>query len=119
MKRGFTNNKWWIIVVVGIVALNYVASFFHKRIDLTDEKRFSISKPVKEILHSLEDKVEVLIFLKGDIPAGFKKLSSSAQELLQEFNEYSGGKIHYRLLSADEKYPEAKECTRIRFPLWD
>lgn len=105
MKRGFTNNKWWMIVVVGIVALNYGASFFHKRIDLTDEKRFSISKPVKEILHSLDDKVEVLIFLKGDIPAGFKKLSSSAQELLQEFNEYSGGKIHYRLLSADEKMP--------------
>ncbi|MEO9210300.1 MAG: gliding motility-associated ABC transporter substrate-binding protein GldG [Ginsengibacter sp.] len=105
MRRVFTHNKWLITIIVAIIALNYVASLIHQRIDLTNEKRFTISKPVKEILKSLDEKVEVIIFLKGDIPAGFKKLSTSAQELLQEFNEYSGGKIHYKLLSADEKMP--------------
>ena len=82
-----------------------VASVIHKRIDLTNEKRFTISSPVKKILARLDGGVDVDIFLKGDMPSGFKKLSASAEELLQEFKEYADGKIHYRLLSADDQMP--------------
>jgi len=99
-------KKWWLlIVIVAIVLINYLASVFHQRIDLTNEKRFTISTPVKKILKNIDQKMEVYIFLRGDLPAGFKKLSVSAQELLQEFKEYSNGNIHYNLISADEKIP--------------
>ena len=103
----FTSNKkgWWVVIVIAIVGINYMASIFHKRIDLTNEKRFTISNPVKKILGTINQKMEVYIFLRGDIPAGFKKLSVSAQEMLQEFQEYSNGNIHYKVISADEKIP--------------
>ena len=101
-----SNKKWWLlIIIVAIVLINYLASVFHKRIDLTNEKRFTISNPVKKILKNIDQKMEINIFLRGDIPAGFKKLSVSAQELLQEFKEYSNGNIHYKIISADEKIP--------------
>jgi ABC-2 type transport system permease protein len=100
------NKKWWLlIIIVAMVLVNYLASVFHKRIDLTNEKRFTISTPVKKILKNIDEKMEIKIFLRGDIPAGFKKLSLSAQELLQEFKEYSNGNIHYKIISADEKVP--------------
>jgi len=100
------NKKWWLlIIIVAMVLVNYLASVFHKRIDLTNEKRFTISTPVKKILKNIDEKMEIKIFLRGDIPAGFKKLSLSAQELLQEFKEYSNGNIHYKIISADEKMP--------------
>ncbi len=103
----FSSNKkwWWLIIIVAIVLINYLASIFHRRIDLTNEKRFTISNPVKKILGTIDQKMEIYIFLRGDIPAGFKKLSVSAQELLQEFQEYSSGNIHYKVISADEKVP--------------
>jgi gliding-associated putative ABC transporter substrate-binding component GldG len=103
----FSSNKkwWWLIIIVIIVLINYLASIFHQRIDLTNEKRFTISNPVKRILKNVDQKMEIYIFLRGDIPAGFKKLSVSAQELLQEFKEYSNGNIHYKIISADEKIP--------------
>jgi gliding-associated putative ABC transporter substrate-binding component GldG len=101
-----SNKKWWLlIIIVVIVSINYLASVFHKRIDLTNEKRFTISTPVKKILKNIDQKMEINIFLRGDIPAGFKKLSVSAQELLQEFKEYSNGNIHYKIIAADEKIP--------------
>ena len=50
-------------------------------------------------------KYEVDIFLKGDLPAGFKNLSTSAEELLQEFKEYANGKINYKLISPDDQMP--------------
>ncbi|MEP6626965.1 MAG: gliding motility-associated ABC transporter substrate-binding protein GldG, partial [Ginsengibacter sp.] len=105
MKSSLNKNWWWLIIIVIVVAVNFLASVFHKRIDLTDEKRFTISSPVKKILKNLDDVVEVNIFLKGELPAGFKKLSASAQDLLQEFKEYSNGKVHYKLISPDEKMP--------------
>ena len=101
-----SNKKWWLlIIIVAMVLVNYLASVFHKRIDLTNEKRFTVSNPVKKILKNIDQKMEIDIFLRGDIPAGFKKLSLSAQELLQEFKEYSNGNIHYKIISADEKIP--------------
>ena len=109
MKSLSAKNKngkwWWIVVIAVIVAVNFFASIFHKRIDLTNEKRFTISSPVKKILGHMDDVAEVTIFLKGDLPAGFKNLSTSAEELLQEFKEYSNGKISYKLISPDEQMP--------------
>jgi gliding-associated putative ABC transporter substrate-binding component GldG len=106
-EKSNKNNLWWIIVFVALIACNYLASIFHLRIDLTNEKRFTISLPVKKILKNLDNPVEVDIFLKGDLPAGFKNLSASAQELLQEFNEYSAGRINYKLISPDSQMPGA------------
>lgn len=100
------NKKWWwIVVIAAIIAVNFFASLIHKRIDLTNEKRFTISFPVKKILGNMEGIAQVTIFLKGDLPAGFKNLSESAQELLEEFKDYSNGKINYKLISPDEQMP--------------
>lgn len=103
MKSFVQKNGGWLLIIVIIIAVNFLASLFHKRMDLTNEKRFTISKPVKDILHKLDDKVEISLFLNGSLPSGFKKLSTSSQELLQEFKEYSSGKIHFQLISPEEK----------------
>ena len=108
MRSFLYRNGWWLTIIVAIIVVNFLASIFHQRIDLTNEKRFTISKPVKKILKNIDGKVEVVIFLKGDIPSGFKKLSTSAQELLQEFKEYSNGNVHYKIISADDKMPESE-----------
>ncbi|HEY9340713.1 MAG TPA: gliding motility-associated ABC transporter substrate-binding protein GldG [Hanamia sp.] len=108
MRSFLYRNGWWLTIIVAIIVVNFLASIFHQRIDLTNEKRFTISKPVKKILKNIDGKVEVVIFLKGDLPSGFKKLSTSAQELLQEFKEYSNGNVHYKIISADDKMPESE-----------
>jgi gliding-associated putative ABC transporter substrate-binding component GldG len=105
MRYSLNKKWWWLIIIVAIVLINYLASVFHQRIDLTNEKRFTISTPVKKILKNIDQKMEINIFLRGDLPAGFKKLSISTQELLQEFKEYSNGNIHFKIISADEKIP--------------
>lgn len=104
--KGFLQKMgrwWWLPVIVLLMAVNFLASKFHKRIDLTEEKRFTISSPVKKLLAGLTETIRVDVFLSGDFPAGFKKLSTTADELLQEFKEYGGNNIQYRFISPDEK----------------
>ena len=98
-----TGRWWWIPVIIILLLINFFASQFHQRIDLTNEKRFTISSPVKKLLRNLDDVVHVDIFLKGEFPSGFKKLATSTEELLQEFKEYGRSNIQYRFISADEK----------------
>lgn len=105
MNSSLKNKWWWVLAIVGFFVINYLASLFHTRLDLTEEKRFTISEPVKDILKNLDGQAEVLVFLKGDLPSGFKKLATASMETLQEFKDYSRGRIQYKLLSPEDQMP--------------
>lgn len=89
------NTVWWIGLLAGLIAINLVASFTHQRFDLTEEKRYSLSKETKNLLLDLHEPVKIEVFLKGDYPAGFKKLANSVREFLQECKEYGKGNFQY------------------------
>ena len=106
-KNTSSGKWWWIPVFLCLILINYVASIFHKRLDLTNEKRFTLSSHVKKILGSLDDVVQIDVFLKGELPSGFKKLSGSADELLSEFKELANSKLEYRFITADNQMEDA------------
>ena len=95
MKSFSAKNKKmeWIVVIVVIIAINFFASIFHKRIDLTNEKRFTISSPVKKILRNLDDVVEVDIFLKGDLPSGLKNFPLLHKNFCRNLKNMQTGKF--------------------------
>jgi len=79
--------------LVLLVLVNLLASHYFFRIDLTEERRFSIKEPTKQMLRALEDKVYVEVFLDGELNASFRRLQKSIRETLEEFRIYSDGKI--------------------------
>ena len=96
-------SKLWLLITVAVlVAINWLASLYHTRIDFTNEKRFTLSSATKKVLHKPDDVVQVDVFLKGDFPSGFKKLANSTDEIMQEFKEVAGKKLQYRFISPDE-----------------
>ncbi|MDX1954373.1 MAG: gliding motility-associated ABC transporter substrate-binding protein GldG [Chitinophagaceae bacterium] len=97
IKSGRSRFGWWILLLA-LVAINIIAVFFHQRIDLTSEKRYTLSQPTRNLLLSLDAPARIDVFLKGEFPAGFKKLANSVQEFLQECQEYAGGNLEIRYL---------------------
>lgn len=81
--------------VVIVVLVNLLAAQFFFRIDLTEEKRYSIKQPTRDILGDLQDDVHVEVFLTGDLNPGFERFRKAIQETLEEFRIYSGNKVHY------------------------
>lgn len=105
MKSKYKRKLSWLWVIPAFIGINLLAAFFHIRLDLTDEQRFTISTPVQTMLENLKSETTVYVFLRGDMPAGFKMLSQSTEELLQEFKEYAGGRLDYEFVSTDNPVP--------------
>ncbi|GHM98559.1 hypothetical protein WSM22_00490 [Cytophagales bacterium WSM2-2] len=78
-----------------VILLNSLASLYFFRIDLTEEKRYTIKPQTRELLKNLDDEVFVEVFLEGDLNAGFKRFQKSVRETLEEFRIYSGNKVKF------------------------
>jgi len=81
--------------LVFMVILNVLGSSFFFRIDLTEEKRYTIKPQTKELLSNLDDAVYVEVFLEGELNPGFERFKKSIRETLEEFRIYSDDRIQY------------------------
>lgn len=93
---------WWLGLIVFTIVILVLGSFFHTRIDLTQEKRFSLTTSTKKVLTNLENPVQIDVYLTGDLSAGFKRLRIASEELLNEFEEYGKVNIQYKFVKPGE-----------------
>lgn len=96
MKKGLLNILNVVVLLGVLILINLIASKFYTQIDLTEDKRYSLTSPTKNLLENLDDEIFVQVLLEGTFPAGFKRLKENAQDLLDEFNSYSGNlDVHF------------------------
>jgi len=95
-------SKSTYIILFTVIALTVVSSFFFYRIDLTSDKRYSISKQTKTLMNSVREPVTVTIYLTGDLNPGFLRLKKSVAELLDELSAYAEGNISINYVNPSE-----------------
>ena len=78
-----------------LVLINLLSSRYFFRVDLTEEKRYSIHSSTREMLGALDDVVYVDVFLEGELNAGFRRFQKSIRETLEMFRTYSGNKVQF------------------------
>ena len=98
MNKFIASKYWWIYLLILLIGINYFSSLVHFRLDLTQEKRYTLSAPTKKILNNLDDQVSITVFLDGEMPAGFKKLRQTTAEMLQEFREIAKANLQFRFV---------------------
>ena len=90
-----------------LLLLNYIAAFLFFRLDLTAEKRYSLSNPTISLVEELDDIVFFKVYLEGEFPAGFKRLRRETLEMLNEFRAYSkNGNIAFEFINPSESPDE-------------
>jgi ABC-2 type transport system permease protein len=77
------------IGLVIIVVLNLIGSFAFYRLDLTADKRYTLSPTTRKMLKELDGVVTFKVYLEGDFPAGFQRLRNETREMLNQFRAYS------------------------------
>lgn len=78
-----------------VLLLNCLSANLFFRIDLTSDKRHSVSQPTKQLMAGLNEEVEVTIYLDGEMNSGFLRLKRSVAELLDELSIYAPEGITY------------------------
>lgn len=85
-----------LFLLIGIIVIaNVLLSGFFFRIDLTEEKRFSLSTPTKHLLEEQKDILFVRVYLGGDLTPNLKRLQQSTTEMLDQFKNYAGDNLQY------------------------
>ena len=100
------------LVIALLVLLNLILANYFFRVDLTSEKRYSLSAASKNLSAKIDDVLYVKVYLEGDFPAGFKRLRQSTKEMLDEFSAYTGGRLQYEFIDPFEN-ADAKKTRDI------
>lgn len=114
-KRRLHKTQSWLemlMLLVGIVVVNALSSLYYKRIDLTQEKRYTLSETSRNLAFKIEEKLYFKLYLDGEMSAKFKQLRNEIRDMAYEFREASGGKMEIEI--ADPlKDKEKKEVAGI------
>ena len=65
-----------------ILIINIITNHFSFNIDLTEDKKYTLSNDSKNILNDINDNLSIKVYLEGDLPAGFELLSNSINDFL-------------------------------------
>jgi len=80
----------WAII---LVAANVILFRYYMRLDLTADKRYTLSGTTRSLLAQLDQPLVVTVFLDGDLSTDIKRLQVAAKDLLDEYRARSGGKL--------------------------
>ena len=79
----------FLLVLSCIVVVNVLASQWFFRLDLTSDRRFTLTQGTRDMLRNLDDVVYFRIYLHGELPASFARLRNQTREMLHEFRAFS------------------------------
>jgi len=81
-------------LLLGVLVLVGLAQTVRFRIDLTEEKRFSLHASTLQLLGGIDRPLHVDILLTGEqLPGGMRRLQKSIEETVSTFNAYSAENI--------------------------
>ncbi|HOM41851.1 MAG TPA: gliding motility-associated ABC transporter substrate-binding protein GldG, partial [Bacteroidales bacterium] len=105
LKNIFRNDvrlrSWADFIMISLAAVIIAAAsgFLRVRIDLTEDRRYSLSEHTRKILGGLKEDIYIQVYLEGEMPVLFKKLRRSVRELLDEFRIASHRRIDYEFIN--------------------
>lgn len=100
-----------ILIVIGLISARLFARF-----DLTEGKEFSISKATVETLKNLDDIIQIKAFISEQLPAEFLGVRQTAKDMLDEYKNYSGGKLKVEFIDPKDDENLQKEARNYGIP---
>lgn len=77
--------KYFVLVIFCL----WLSNQWFFRVDLTSERRYSLSTVSKEMLADLEYPIYIDLYLAGDLPAGFRQLKQAVEEKIHDMDAWA------------------------------
>jgi ABC-type uncharacterized transport system involved in gliding motility auxiliary subunit len=113
-KRAYASSAiLYAFFVVGVIVLvNVIGTRVFGRIDLTENKVYTLSQPSRDLVKKLPDFLTVKAFISSDLPPEIKTLSRYVRDMIDEYRTSSNGKFRWEAIPDTEKNidQEANSC---------
>jgi len=90
-----------VILLVILVLINIVSDRIYAKFDITDNKLYTLSDGTKSILSNLDKEIYIKYYFSQDVesaPLGLKTFGNRVKEILEEYRDYSKGKLNLEII---------------------
>lgn len=101
-----------IIVLAILAVINYIFVVKFYRLDLTENRIYSISNATKDVLRGIDDVVSIQAYFTKDMPPQLVELKSQVNDILDEYKAYAGSHLEIKFIDPEED-PELSQ--RMQF----
>src|SRR3954469_23037722 len=103
-----------VLLFVGLVLVNYLASSIPTRGDATADSIYSLSPGTKAVLGKIEEPVTLNLYFSKDatgLPIAYKNYAARVQEMLRQYVRSSHGKLTLNVINPGADTPEEEKAT--------
>jgi gliding-associated putative ABC transporter substrate-binding component GldG len=72
-----------------LLVINTIGSLFFYRLDLTKDKRYTLSSTSLHIIEQVKNPLYIKVYMQGELPSEFKRLQLETRQMLEEFQGYN------------------------------
>lgn len=98
-----------ILLFTVLVAVNLLSSKLHFRLDLTQDKRFTISDVTHTTLSKIEKPITIQVFVDEDVNPGFRRLYNSIEYMLMEMKQVNRKNIQIEMVQPNSMKGQEKK----------
>ncbi|WP_244828254.1 gliding motility-associated ABC transporter substrate-binding protein GldG [Carboxylicivirga sediminis] len=111
-KRIQHSNKLVQLVTVlfGLMAVAWLSKQLFFRVDLTSEKRYTLTETTRQFMQELDSDLYVKVYLEGQLNSGFRQLSNASREMLEELKAEAGHNMQFVFINPDDHNSKEKKA---------
>ena len=100
-------------IATAVLVLNLLGSHVRGRLDLTEDRLFTISEGSREILEELDDIVNLTVFLSDDLPQEVQLMVRDVRDLVADLREASGGTLVVHVVNPDDGPDQERQASEM------
>jgi len=112
-----TNFLFFVLIIVGfLVLINFLAMWHFGRLDLTQNKLYTLSDSSINVASTLDDIVKVTCYFSKNLPSYVMPLKQQVSDILDEYRAYAKGNIQIEFIDPTEDPALAQKMRFMGIP---
>jgi len=104
-----------LLLIAALVLINYLFSAYPAKIDLTEQRIYTLSDGTRNLLTKIEEPISLQFFFSRSIeglPIQFKNYATRVEELLRQYESVADGSIELDIINPEPDSDEEEAAAR-------
>ena len=102
-----------LVIAASLVFLNLISRNWFERLDLTDNKMYTLSSSSRSVVKKIDDLMTMKVFFSNNLPGQYGNNRRYLQDILEEYAAYSKGNIRFEFNTPEENEDVQQEAQRL------